>query len=227
MKLFLYLLPLVLLVSCNATVKNSGTVDSTPKKASIGADDTLAYIIDTNVNRKPEIDTIFLGFSFGMTKDEFKKHYQDLIKQKKIVYNPGYSAYKYHMVLTSGKADADIKARYYNGKLYDLILNPFPDPDNPGMVEGSDVFMNLMNIFDDKYKGFERFAVRDTVDSAFNNLHYVHNNLHIFLRTDGAETTIEYINSKVQNIFDHADKAAKRKAEKKEDIEQDKTKKDF
>lgn len=71
---------------------------------------------------KIDIDTIFLGLRFGMTKDEVYAHLKKMVRKGKIKIN-ALDQYEYMFNTSTEEISATIGAKFFKGKLYELSLN--------------------------------------------------------------------------------------------------------
>lgn len=202
MKHIIYILPLIFLIACDNPQQKSATTTADTTKTGAITGDTLQYLIKTNMNKQPAIDTIALGFIFGMTKADVKNHIEDLKKQKKLVLDNGDDKYKYPMSFDSGNSTAVVTPYYHNGKLYKLVLTATPDIDASDKYEL--LYDDAANIYSTKYADYSEFRIRDLIDSKLYSYHYIKNNLDIYLHLDENDMVIEYIDLPVDQMLQPA-----------------------
>jgi hypothetical protein len=100
------------------------------------------------------IDTVFLGFRFGMSENEFLTHCESLAKQGKIKLTEG--VYTYPLEDALEKFDVAFGAEYHEDKMYKLTLQARPAQ--------SVVLAQLTFVpFARKYRGIEVVAPKDQI----------------------------------------------------------------
>lgn len=129
---------------------------------------------------KIDIDTLFLGLRFGMTKEEVDTHLQRMKKTGKIKIN-ALGKYEYLFKTKEEDISATIDAHYFNNNLYGLSLNLDTYYINgvPLNSMGKDVMLDkVRSLFLFKYivnkKGFDKYSFNS---EAGNTFCYINKNL--------------------------------------------------
>ncbi|MGZ3755505.1 MAG: hypothetical protein ACXVAY_00850 [Mucilaginibacter sp.] len=152
MKKICYLLIIIVAAGCSQP-KPKGESDSPISrealKNEVKAEDTLKTIIDANINKQPAIDTVALGFSFNMTKKQVIAHYNDLVKQKKLVFNKKNNMYEYPMSFQLVNTLAVIAPQFHDDKLFKLSLIIEPADE---VVTNETVYLQAAILYMKKYR---------------------------------------------------------------------------
>ena len=194
MKKLFFLSPLLILLSCGQPRENEESKNIIPKEAidrMMKADDSLQAIIKANIDKKPTIDTVFLGFTFNMEKKQFLAHFKELVKSKKLIKRERDGKMVYPMAFDLVKANAQIGANFEGERLSDLGL----------VIDGADdvatsetIYLQTAAAYMKRYKGFNFFEEPEVLDPTEKQYHWIKNNLHIFLHKTLDGITVSYIN---------------------------------
>lgn len=211
MKKIIYILALIAFSSCHQQVQKAKALTdvSTHDTTRLAPEDSLNAIIKANINKQPAVDTMFLGFSFGMTQKQAMAHFMQLLKQKKLEMQPD-SSVVYIMNLSSSKGYALLDPEYENNKLYELTLIITPADD---ITTTEHIYYDTASAYMKKYSDYTSFQTADLLDPNITQYHWIKNNLHIFLRKTVQGTLVSYINTLVAG-----------KLEKKDEIQTDSAK---
>ncbi|HVS93980.1 MAG TPA: hypothetical protein VHE59_18220 [Mucilaginibacter sp.] len=204
MKRFAWFLPIMFLFSCNQNKQQSyAGISADAVKEAVKSDDTLASIIKKNINKQPAIDTVFLGFTFGMTKQQTIGHFNQLVKAKKLFYNDKDQRYEYSMALGVTRANASIAPDFMGGKLYKLTLAIAPVDD---MTTDDMVYQQVAIMYMKKYQNFTLFRQSDLLNPDEKEYHWIKNNLHIFQHKTVDGNIVSYINTPVEQSSEKKEK---------------------
>lgn len=217
MKKYLFLVLPVLLLSCGESKQ-----EKSDEKAAVMADsitkseNTLQALIDANIHNQPEIDTAFLGFTFGMTKKQAIDHYNELVKGKKLIKDER-NHYVYPMAFELVKAKAAIAPEFNNDKLYKISLVIMPDQED---ATNETVYLQAAATYMKKYSDYKMFKEANALDGSNHAYHFIKNNLQIFLHENVDGAVAEYINMPVAEEMKKQDNttADSSKAQTKKDI---------
>jgi hypothetical protein len=195
----------LILTGCSQPKQNADeSASSVPASTDAGknavkAEDTLQSLINANINKQPTIDTIFLGFSFDMTKAQAMAHYGQMIKEKKLVMNEKDQRYEYPMTFDLVKANASIAPEFQGNKLYKLTLVIEPADD---LGTNETVYLQAAVAYMKKYNGYSLFQEPDPIEPNEKKFHWIKNNLHIFLHKTVDGSIVSYINMPVEKLID-------------------------
>lgn len=204
MKQITIFLALVTLISCNQNKKKADSILSQSNVSNaLKADDSLKAIISANIHKQPVIDTVFLGFTFNMTKKQALAHYAQLIKTRKLVMidDNGEKRYVYPMAFEMAKANAVIAPEFYNDKLYKLSLVIMPAED---IVTPQTVYLQAAVAYMKKYNNnnYKLFQEPGLIDPSLKKIHWIKNNLHINLYQNVEGAIVSYTNMPVEEMVD-------------------------
>jgi len=223
MKQLILLLISVIILSCGQPGAKSTKQDSTEAAVSkaddefIKAKDSLQAIINTNVHSLPVIDTICMGFTFNMTERQALEHFNQLIKEKKLVKNTSDGRYEYPLTFELTKANATIAPQFHNDKLYQLGL----------VIESADelateqtIYLQAATTYMKKYSNYRLFQEPDWADESNKQFHWIKNNLHISLHKSTGGAVVKYTNLLVDKDVEKEKSVAadSSKAQTKKDI---------
>ena len=192
MKKILLLSPLLILLSCGQPKDESkSTVSKNTETHVMTADDSLQAIIKENINKQPTIDTVFLGFTFGMTQKQITLHLFQLAKDKKFVRREKDNLLVHPMTFDLLKADAMIAPKFNEGKMYEFTLVVDADDD---IATPEDVYRQTVAAYMKKYEDYKLFQEADLAFPTEKCFHWIKNNLHIYIRRAQEVTLVSYIN---------------------------------
>ncbi len=217
MKKYLLLLLPVLLLSCGESKQEKSDEKAAEMAASITkSENTLQALIDANIHNQPQIDTAFLGFTFGMTERQAIDHYNELVKQKRLIKDES-NHYVYPMAFELVKAKAAIAPQFNDNKLYKISLVIMPDQES---ATTETVYLQAAATYMKKYSDYKMFKEANELDGSNHAYHFIKNNLHIFLHENIDGAVAEYINMPVAQALDKKNKtiADSSKAQTKKDI---------
>lgn len=209
-RLLLFLIP-VILISCDGPKQDStqqdsiGGVSTKSAKEAIKADASLQSIIDANVHNQPQIDTACLGFTFGMTKEQAIAHFNQLVKEKKLVRNEQDQRYEYPMVFEMAKANAVIAPEFQDNKLYrvSLVISSAEEA-----ATEETIYLQAATTYMKKYSDYKLIQEPDVVNPNDKQFHWIKNNLQIFLHQTVQGTVAEYTNMLAAKGLDKQNKIA-------------------
>jgi len=221
-RLLLLLIPFLLL-SCGGPKQDSQLPDSIGTSATkdvmkaVKSDDTLKSIIEQNINKTPVIDTVFLGFTFSMTKKEALMHYLQLVKRKKLVMNAKDQRPEYPMTFDLVKANATVAPEFENDKLYKLSLVIEPADDT---ATAQTIYYQVATAYMKKYSDYTLFQQPNLAFPEAKHMHWIKNNLHIQLDRNSDGCVVSYINMLGEKQADRAKTTASdsAQAQTKKDI---------
>jgi hypothetical protein len=200
MKQVIYFLPIIILMGCSQPKPASdSSISQEAVSKAMSSDDSLKAIIDANINKQPVIDTVFLGFTFSMSKKQAIAHYAELIKQKKLIMNDQDQHYEYPMIFELAKAKAIIAPEFHNDKLYKISLLITSAEE---VATEETVYLQVATTYMKKYSGFTLFKTSDALDPSEKELHWVKNNLHIYLHKTVDGSVVSYINLPADKLID-------------------------
>lgn len=156
----------------------------------------LEMAINNAEKSEIKVDSILLGFKFGMSEDETRDHIFRLIDEKKIYINDNSFYYNFHTSL--GAIKSRIKTNFHDNKLYQVILifERMGDIDVPTyfVVEADKAFKEKA-----KAEGFEYFLTYDIMDNRQTN--YIKDNLIVELSST-INGTMSYTNAPIIKLVD-------------------------
>ena len=178
---------LLLTVSCISLLScNSGeNKRDSEQKEKAEQEKRLSDLEQHGLATKKIIDTVLLGYRFGMTENQVLKHTSELAEQGKLKKD---YADKYYFEIDSKvgtKYQGNIFAEYLDGKLISIGLL-FNDP-NPILV-----FAQLADLYESKYGEFD-YMDKPLEDLPVYNKIWVRNNLKIVIRSGISDTYVNYI----------------------------------
>ena len=164
-KITLIILTLVLLISCNQAEKKA-------KEKEIAFDKKIESELNSGIRN----DTIFLGYTFGMSEKEFNKKTSDLRKENKLYVNDSRTL-AYKMTIDDNALGQDLEAtfspEYYNEKLFKLGVSVKSTKYNtPELTQ-----LQLVRLFNDKY-GFYDHSEKSILETT-NNYYWIDGNRQI------------------------------------------------
>ncbi|MBU1298082.1 MAG: hypothetical protein KJ963_06860 [Bacteroidetes bacterium] len=142
-KVIIFLLFIFLIAGCNKKYEEDET-----EKAQEAYDKKVQEELNSGIRN----DTIFLGYTFGMTKNQAEKKTKELYKQH-ILYINDDNYYAYEMSLEKDdKAEATFAPSYFKNRLNALTVDVKPKGYfarllyNPGLLQ-----ITLVNLYVEKY----------------------------------------------------------------------------
>lgn len=171
----------ITLVACNSSQSKRDREqkkDAAPLKK-------LSDLEQNGLATKKIIDTIFLDYKFGMTKNEVSEHTFYLAEQGKLKKD---YADEYYFEIDSKlgtKYQGKVFAGYFDGKLISFGL-VFDDP-NPILV-----FSQLSDLYESKYGEYD-YMDKPIEDLLVFNKIWVRDNLKIIIRSGISDTYVNYI----------------------------------
>lgn len=152
---------------------------------------------------------LFLGFKFGMTEAEVRKHMEKLEKDKKVYVNDN-SSYQYDFLHSSGlKLYLNFRPKFHDGKLYEMV---YPISNPIGLSSGNYVFITSAFSDSERKSGFSNFIVNDAMGEP--SYIYIKGNLIITFGESGSDE-MRYTNAPIAKIVKAAEEK-ERKAKAKE-----------
>jgi hypothetical protein len=152
-----------------------------------------------------------------MTKKQAMMHLNKLIKEKKLIFNEKDQLYEYPMAFSMTKARAMIAPEFTDHKMYKLSLVIVADDE---LANDETIFFQAATAYMQKYRGYTLFKKQGALDKSESELHWVKNNLHIFLHQTAEGTVVNYINTQQE-------KQADKDKETKSDSAKEQTSKDI
>lgn len=168
------------------------------------SDNTLQALIDANIHKQPQIDSACLGFTFGMTKEEAMAHFNQLVKEKKLIMDEQDHRYVYPMTFELAKAKAVIAPEFEDNKLFKISLVIMPAEE---AATAETIYLQAATAYMKKYSDYKVFQEPDVVNNNDKQFHWIKNNLQIFIHQTVDGTAAEYINMLVTQGQDKGSKA--------------------
>lgn len=113
MKNVLILILMILVTSCSI---------NNPSKEAVTNPDTYEIAYEKASTSKQSIDTIFMGLRFGMSQKQVSSYMKNMLHDGKIRIND-LGQYEYIFKTRNADISATLAANYFNGKLYEFIVN--------------------------------------------------------------------------------------------------------
>lgn len=121
-------------------------------------EDELKFAIEQAELSEQAENDLFLGFKFGMTEKEVKKHLDQLMKEEKIYLNKAME-YQYDYTSNFGVVNnINFVPKFHDGKLYEMV---FPIVNSLTPSKGDYIFMASDFISSDKGKQFKSIITED------------------------------------------------------------------
>jgi len=191
--------PLFILIACNNNAGNKISAEQTDKT---NLEKTLSDLEQKGLASKKIIDTVFLGYRFGMTQSEVLAHTKNLVEQGKL--KTDYSG-KYYFEIDSKlgtKYKGNVFAEYFENKLISIGVI-FNDEPNPILV-----FSDLADLYESKYGTYDYMDNPSKEFSIYNKI-WIRNNLKIKIRSGISDALVDYIDlryEKQKMVKDSLDK---------------------
>jgi hypothetical protein len=204
-KYLLFLLP-ALLLSCGQSTQEKTDEKVVAMSDSIKkSDNTLQALIDANIHNQPQIDSACLGFTFGMTKEQAITHFNQLVKEKKLVMDDQDHRYEYPMTFELVKAKAVIAPEFQGNKLFrvSLVIMPVHETAN-----AETVYLQASVAYMKKYSDYKLFQEPDVLNDKDKQFHWIKNNLQIHLHQNIDGTVAEYTDMLMAKGLNNENKAA-------------------
>lgn len=134
-------------------------------------------------------DTIFLKYRFGMSKTDYNKHTNSMVKGKKLIKLNGEYYYTFHFnYLLEKDVRAILVPKFYEDALSKLTLIFEKEP----LLGVSTQLMNLFKIYKSKYDYKERFSFEKGSDDLFEH-RYIRKNQSVIISSVNSIATVEYV----------------------------------
>jgi len=181
----LFFLPFLMMVSC--------TSFPTPE-------DSLAMekLIDEQLKSKDDVQSIFLGFKFGMSPDRVKVHTISEVLKENI--DPAMETYQFGDNELIGELKWNVHSRFHNDSLLKLSLRCWDFMNENVKVHSFAAYSELIRLYTLKY-GDPQYKSKNTT-------HWFVKNLEIKIerikpRAKIPDLSIEYINTRRTRAIDH------------------------
>lgn len=187
-KLYITILILILCFSCTEH-KEKGT--NFEKK------------LETEINSGIRNDTIFLGYTFGMSKKEFAQKTKNLRKEGKLYVNKS-DMLAYKMTIAENDFGKDVEATYspdfYQDKLFELGVSVKSTKYNtPELTQ-----LQLVNLFTNKYGSYDH--KEESVLEDYDNYIWIDGNRHIKIAVGFTDARIFYTDILAKREFENQKK---------------------
>lgn len=178
---------LIITVSCNKKNENFDYINKVQKE----------------LNSDVKNDTIFLGYTFGMTKKQFEKKTKELYKEGILYLNENnqYAHKMYLIKVLLENVEATFGPTYFGGKLYKLIVavkdkRQFTTSLTPALLQ-----ITLKNLFSQKY-GYSDWIEKKGLLEDEENYILIQGNREIEIIEGIGEARIFYTDLSVQKEFE-------------------------
>lgn len=126
---------------------------------SCNSQDTYEEWVKKELNKGIQRDSLFLGYRFGMTKQEFYDHSWSLNKEKKVMQGAGNQTVRYEVDELDHKAEMNFYPKFHNNRIYIMPAKYSYSAWAPWNKElwADSLLTDLVGLYEEKYDtGFRK-----------------------------------------------------------------------